>query len=92
MSETAGRSEETNVSERDRALTRVDAVASRERILDAAAALVGDRRMSMSEVAAAAGVGRSTLYRHSRAAKRSSTLSNSAQANLSRATPCRPGG
>jgi serine phosphatase RsbU (regulator of sigma subunit) len=38
-------------------------VASRERILQAAA-LAGDRRMSMIEVAAAAGVGRSTLYRH----------------------------
>src|SRR5215210_6535266 len=46
------------------ALTRADAVASRERILDAASALVGDRRVSMVEIAAAAGVGRSTLYRH----------------------------
>jgi serine phosphatase RsbU (regulator of sigma subunit) len=43
---------------------RADAVASRERILDAGAALAGDRRTSMVEVAAAAGVGRSTLYRH----------------------------
>jgi serine phosphatase RsbU (regulator of sigma subunit) len=50
--------------ERERALTRADAVASRERILQAAAALAGDRRTSMVEVAAAAGVGRSTLYRH----------------------------
>jgi serine phosphatase RsbU (regulator of sigma subunit) len=48
----------------ERAPTRADAVASRERILEAAAALAGDRRMSMIEVAAAAGVGRSTLYRH----------------------------
>ena len=39
-------------------------MASRERILQAAAALPGDRRLSMIEVAAAAGVGRSTLYRH----------------------------
>jgi serine phosphatase RsbU (regulator of sigma subunit) len=39
-------------------------VASRERILEAAAAFPGDRRMSMIEIAAAAGVGRSTLYRH----------------------------
>jgi serine phosphatase RsbU (regulator of sigma subunit) len=45
-------------------LTRADAIASRERILDAAAALAGDRRLSMVEIAAAAGVGRSTLYRH----------------------------
>lgn len=33
-------------------------------MLDAASALVGDRRVSMVEIAAAAGVGRSTLYRH----------------------------
>ena len=43
---------------------RVDAIASRERILTAAAKLAGDRRTSMGEIAAAAGVGRSTLYRH----------------------------
>jgi serine phosphatase RsbU (regulator of sigma subunit) len=46
------------------ALTRADAMASRQRILEAATALVGDRRVSMVEIAAAAGVGRSTLYRH----------------------------
>ena len=45
-------------------LTRSDAIASRERILEAAAALVGDRRATMGEIAAAAGVARSTLYRH----------------------------
>jgi serine phosphatase RsbU (regulator of sigma subunit) len=43
---------------------RADAIASRERILEVAAALAGDRRTSMIELAAAAGVGRSTLYRH----------------------------
>jgi len=43
---------------------RADAIASRERILEAAASLSGDRRTSMIEIAAAAGVGRSTLYRH----------------------------
>jgi serine phosphatase RsbU (regulator of sigma subunit) len=43
---------------------RADAVASRRRILAAAGALVGDRRTTMAEIAAAAGVGRSTLYRH----------------------------
>jgi serine phosphatase RsbU (regulator of sigma subunit) len=43
---------------------RADAVASRERILAAAASLTGDRQVSMAEIAAAAGVGRSTLYRH----------------------------
>src|SRR3954466_12571180 len=48
----------------DPAPTRADAIASRERILSAAAALAGDRRVSMIEIAAAAGVGRSTLYRH----------------------------
>ncbi len=43
---------------------RSDAAASRRRILAAAGALVGDRRTTMAEIAAAAGVGRSTLYRH----------------------------
>ncbi len=43
---------------------RADAVASRQRILDAAGEMGGDRRMTMTELAAAAGVGRSTLYRH----------------------------
>lgn len=46
------------------ALRRSDAVASRQRILEAAAALEGDRRATMAELAAAANVGRSTLYRH----------------------------
>jgi serine phosphatase RsbU (regulator of sigma subunit) len=45
-------------------LRRADAVASRERILTAAKALAGDPSVSMAEIAAAAGVGRSTLYRH----------------------------
>ena len=43
---------------------RSDALATRQRILSAASALVGDRRLSMTELAAAANVGRSTLYRH----------------------------
>ncbi len=43
---------------------RADALASRHRILQAAATLAGDRSVSMAEIAAAAGVGRSTLYRH----------------------------
>lgn len=45
-------------------LIRSDALASRQRILAAAKALVGDRRVTMTELAAAANVGRSTLYRH----------------------------
>jgi serine phosphatase RsbU (regulator of sigma subunit) len=43
---------------------RADAVASRERILKAAETMAGDPGVSMAEIAAAAGVGRSTLYRH----------------------------
>ncbi len=43
---------------------RADAIASRERILKAAASLTESRGFSMAEIAAAAGVGRSTLYRH----------------------------
>jgi serine phosphatase RsbU (regulator of sigma subunit) len=43
---------------------RADAVASRESIMRAATTLAGDGRVSMAEIAAAAGVGRSTLYRH----------------------------
>jgi len=43
---------------------RADAQASRERILRAAAALIEDRRTSMAQIASAADVSRSTLYRH----------------------------
>jgi serine phosphatase RsbU (regulator of sigma subunit) len=63
MGEPSGTPDEVHSVERDRGPGRADAVASRERILDAAAALSGDRT-SMIEIAAAAGVGRSTLYRH----------------------------
>jgi serine phosphatase RsbU (regulator of sigma subunit) len=44
-------------------LTRSDAAQSRQRILKAAA-MLRDRRVTMSQLAAAANVGRSTLYRH----------------------------
>jgi serine phosphatase RsbU (regulator of sigma subunit)/DNA-binding transcriptional ArsR family regulator len=64
VSESEARREAADDAERDRAVLRADAVATRERILQAAGALVGDRRTSMSELASAAGVGRSTLYRH----------------------------
>jgi serine phosphatase RsbU (regulator of sigma subunit) len=43
---------------------RADAHATRERILRAARVLTEDRRSSMAQVAAAAQVSRSTLYRH----------------------------
>ncbi len=51
-------------SQASSAVPRADALASRQRILEAASTLVGDRRVTMAEIAAAAGVGRSTLYRH----------------------------
>jgi serine phosphatase RsbU (regulator of sigma subunit) len=44
--------------------TRADALASRQRIVTAARALIADRHVTMGELAAAAKVGRSTLYRH----------------------------
>ncbi len=44
--------------------TRSDALASRQRILAAASTLIGDPHVTMAELAAAAKVGRSTLYRH----------------------------
>src|SRR5947209_3905729 len=43
--------------------TRSDALLSRHRILRAAS-MLRDRRVTMGELAAAANVGRSTLYRH----------------------------
>jgi serine phosphatase RsbU (regulator of sigma subunit) len=43
---------------------RSDALLSRERILRAAATMLDDRRVTMAEIAAAARVGRSTVYRH----------------------------
>jgi serine phosphatase RsbU (regulator of sigma subunit) len=43
---------------------RADAQASRERILRAARSLIEDRRTSMAQIASAADVSRSTLYRH----------------------------
>ena len=43
---------------------RADAQASRDRILLAARTLIEDRRISMAQIAAAADVSRSTLYRH----------------------------
>ncbi len=44
--------------------SRSDALFSRQRILRAAAMMIGDRHVTMTELAAAARVGRSTLYRH----------------------------
>jgi AcrR family transcriptional regulator len=63
MSEPSADTDDSAPSDASGAL-RADALASRERILAAAEMLAGDRRVSMVEIAAAAGVGRSTLYRH----------------------------
>ena len=50
--------------QRQAAELRADAQATRERILQAARTLLEDRRTSMAQIAAAADVSRSTLYRH----------------------------
>jgi serine phosphatase RsbU (regulator of sigma subunit) len=60
----ASEPEEASPDERPSAYMRADAIASRQRIIAAAATLAGDRRASMAQIAAAAGVARSTLYRH----------------------------
>jgi len=64
MAEPAQPEDEGKASRTGAESTRADTLARRERILKAATALGGDRRVTMSELAAAAGVGRSTLYRH----------------------------
>jgi len=64
MAEPAQPDDEGKASRTGAESTRADTLARRERILEAATALGGDRRVTMSELAAAAGVGRSTLYRH----------------------------
>jgi serine phosphatase RsbU (regulator of sigma subunit) len=64
MSDPAHADQSPDRSTGEGAFLRSDAVESRRRILAAAAALAGDRGVSMAEIAAAAGVGRSTLYRH----------------------------
>ena len=64
MAEPAQPEDEGKASRTGAESTRADTLARRERILKAATALGGDRRVTMGELAAAAGVGRSTLYRH----------------------------
>lgn len=62
--ESAGVPEDHSSEATGRSAMRSDALASRQRILRAARMLEGDRRITMGELAAAANVGRSTLYRH----------------------------
>jgi serine phosphatase RsbU (regulator of sigma subunit)/DNA-binding phage protein len=64
VAESAQTRQDAEAAGGEEALTRSDAVASHQRILAAARALIGDRRVTMTELAAAANVGRSTLYRH----------------------------
>ncbi|MDQ6822196.1 MAG: SpoIIE family protein phosphatase [Actinomycetota bacterium] len=64
MAPTAQPDDEERASPSEGQSLRADAFGRRHRILEAASALTGDRHVTMSEVAAAAGVGRSTLYRH----------------------------
>jgi serine phosphatase RsbU (regulator of sigma subunit) len=56
--------EDGSSAERARSFMRSDALASRQRILRAARMLGADRHVTMAQLAAAANVGRSTLYRH----------------------------
>jgi serine phosphatase RsbU (regulator of sigma subunit) len=60
----SGPGSQDRVAAANAAELRADAQASRERILLAAAALIEDRRTSMAQIASAADVSRSTLYRH----------------------------
>ncbi|MDQ6817320.1 MAG: SpoIIE family protein phosphatase, partial [Actinomycetota bacterium] len=64
MAESEQLGDEGTASRSEGRPSRADALASRQRIVEAASALAGDRRVTMGELAAAAGVGRSTLYRH----------------------------
>ena len=56
--------DDDDVTSETAAELRADAQASRDRILLAARTLIEDRRTSMAQIAAAAEVSRSTLYRH----------------------------
>jgi serine phosphatase RsbU (regulator of sigma subunit) len=64
MADPVGASEDNQDAESSPSVIRSDALASRQRILRAARMLVGDPHVTMAELAAAANVGRSTLYRH----------------------------
>src|SRR5437016_6761664 len=64
MAESAPVPEDASAAASSPTVMRSDALASRQRILRAARMLGGDRHVTMGELAAAANVGRSTLYRH----------------------------
>jgi hypothetical protein len=90
MAESAPRPREGPAVEDAAASTLADAVASRERILEAAATLVVDRHITRAEIAAAAGSDAPRCIATSRRARRSSGPSTHWSLEEARFPPPRP--